>query len=43
MGKEIAIITLHGMGDYKPNYYEELKSKLVKALDTDWQKVAFEP
>jgi hypothetical protein len=43
MEKEIAIITLHGMGDYKPNYYEDLKNKLVKKLDTDWQKVAFEP
>ncbi|PCJ11190.1 MAG: hypothetical protein COB04_19460 [Gammaproteobacteria bacterium] len=43
MEKEIAIITLHGMGDYKPNYYEELKSKLAEKLGTDWQKVAFEP
>ena len=43
MEKEIAIITLHGMGDYKPNYYEDLKNALAKELDDDWQKVAFEP
>ncbi|WP_429140530.1 hypothetical protein [Aeromonas allosaccharophila] len=42
MEKEIAIITLHGMGDYKHDYYEELKCELAKKLDTDWQKVVFE-
>ncbi len=43
MEKEIAIITLHGMGDYKPNYYEKLESELAKRLDNDWAKIAFEP
>ena len=42
MEKDVAIITLHGMGDYKPNYYAGLKSKLAKELDSDWSRVAFE-
>jgi len=43
MEKEIALITLHGMGEYKPLYYKELEDELVKKLGTDWQAVSFEP
>jgi len=43
MAKEIAIITLHGMGNYKPDYYEGLQKKLRKKLGDSWNKVAFEP
>lgn len=43
MEKEIALITLHGMGEYKPNYFYDLKDKLSKSLGSDWSKIAFEP
>ncbi|BBM64916.1 hypothetical protein VA249_15620 [Vibrio alfacsensis] len=43
MNRELAVVTLHGMGDYKPNYFESLKKKLVKKLKDDWSKVAFIP
>ncbi|GAL16044.1 hypothetical protein JCM19233_7066 [Vibrio astriarenae] len=43
MNKEIAVITLHGMGDYKPDYYDGLKKKLIRGLKDDWSKVAFIP
>lgn len=43
MNKEIAIITLHGMGDYKPDYYDGLQKKLIRGLKDDWAKVAFIP
>lgn len=43
MAKDIALITLHGMGDYKPDYYHGLKKKLSKSLGLDWFKVSFQP
>lgn len=43
MDKELAIITLHGMGDYKPNYFHGLKKKLMKSFGDDWSKIAFVP
>ncbi|MEZ9914698.1 hypothetical protein AB4346_18055 [Vibrio breoganii] len=43
MENEIAILTLHGMGDYKPHYYHGLEKKLVKKLKNDWAKIAFVP
>ncbi|WED29426.1 hypothetical protein L3V77_18545 [Vibrio sp. DW001] len=43
MDKELAIITLHGMGDYKPNYFQGLKKKLMKSFGDDWSKIAFVP
>ena len=42
MEKEVALITLHGMGDYKPNYYDSLHEKLSKSLGNEWAKVSFE-
>lgn len=41
--KKVACITLHGMGKYDPNYYVELRDKLVKKLDDNWNQVAFHP
>lgn len=41
--KKIALITLHGMGEYKPNYYVELREKLIKKFASDWEQIAFHP
>lgn len=43
MVKDIAILTLHGMGDYKPKYFEELQDELIEKLGVDWDRVVFEP
>jgi len=43
MEKNIALITLHGMGDYKPNYFDKLHDKLSSKLGLDWSKVSFQP
>lgn len=43
MSKQLAIITLHGMGEYKPNYFQELREELIDDLGDDWSKIAFEP
>lgn len=40
--KEIALITLHGMGKYKPHYYSELEDKLKDMLGDNWAKVSFQ-
>mgnify|MGYP002621560432 CR=1 FL=1 len=41
MEKEVALITLHGMGEYKPNYYDKLHEKLSKSMGEDWARVSF--
>lgn len=43
MAPTVAVLTLHGMGDTKPDYYAELRSQLKKKLGKAWTKVAFEP
>ncbi len=43
MPKNLAILTLHGMGDYKPTYFQELQDELIERLGDDWYKIAFEP
>lgn len=43
MNKSIAVITLHGMGEEKSDYFEGLKKKLAYKLKRDWEKVAFIP
>ncbi|MFT4849294.1 MAG: hypothetical protein ACI83B_001833 [Sediminicola sp.] len=40
--KKVALITLHGMGKYKPNYYSELENKLKGMLGDDWASVSFQ-
>lgn len=39
--KELALITIHGMGKEKPDYYMELESGLKKALGHDWSRISF--
>ncbi|NRF31101.1 hypothetical protein [Vibrio coralliilyticus] len=40
--KEVALITLHGMGKVKPDYYDELEKELKKELGSEWTKVSFQ-
>lgn len=40
--KEVALITLHGMGKVKPSYYSELEEMLKKQLGNKWTKVSFQ-
>jgi len=41
--KEVALITIHGMGKVKLKYYEGLEDKLKKSLgDEYWKRIAFE-
>ncbi len=45
MAKDLAIITVHGMGETKNDYYEKLEKKLRKAVGKDmWDsRVHLEP
>ncbi len=40
--KEVALITLHGMGKVKPSYYFELEEKLKTRLGDKWTRVSFQ-
>lgn len=40
--KEIALITLHGMGKFKPNYFAELEDGLKSALGGNWTRISFQ-
>ncbi|TAK93725.1 MAG: hypothetical protein EPO09_11705 [Aquabacterium sp.] len=40
---KIALITIHGMGKYKPKYYSELEEKLKDKLKASWSEVSFQP
>ena len=40
--KEVALITLHGMGKTKTSYYSELEEKLKSRLGDKWTKVSFQ-
>ena len=40
--KDVALITLHGMGKVKPSYYSELEGKLKNRLGDLWTKVSFQ-
>ncbi len=39
--KEIAVITIHGMGRQKPEYYQGFEQRLKKKLRQNWERVAF--
>jgi len=39
--KEIAVITIHGMGRADQNYYKGFEKRLQKKLGTKWDQVAF--
>ncbi|BAY35183.1 hypothetical protein NIES2107_70940 (plasmid) [Nostoc carneum NIES-2107] len=44
MTKNLAFLTIHGMGETEKEYYQSLKQSLEKTLGKDiWQKVHFEP
>ena len=40
--KEVALITLHGMGEVKKNYFEDLENKLKNNLNDEWNKISFQ-
>jgi len=40
--KEVALITLHGMGQVKPKYYSELEEMLKSRLKNKWDNVSFQ-
>lgn len=40
--KEVALITLHGMGKVKPSYFSDLEDGLKSALNSDWQRISFQ-
>lgn len=42
MAKELAIITLHGMGNTKRNYANKLRVNLAKQLSDIWHNIHFE-
>lgn len=43
MEKKVALITLHGMGEYKPTYHSDLQKILIGEIGDNWDKVVFEP
>lgn len=43
MSKDVALITLHGMGRRKEQYYRELEAGLQRLLGPRWERVAFHP
>ncbi|HED39987.1 MAG TPA: hypothetical protein ENJ13_06110 [Chromatiales bacterium] len=40
--KEVALITLHGMGKKKPHYFSDLEDGLKKSLGNDWMRISFQ-
>ena len=41
MAKEIAVITIHGMGKANPGYYKGFQERLQQKLGKHWSRVAF--
>lgn len=41
--KDVALITIHGMGKVEPTYYLGLQEKLKNKLGAGWERVAFQP
>jgi hypothetical protein len=41
--KKLALLTLHGMGKFKPNYYRDLEDGLQKRLGAGWAAISFQP
>jgi hypothetical protein len=41
MAKKVVLMTIHGMGDTDADYFQKLKKRVKKELDTDWDEVAF--
>ena len=40
--KEIALITLHGMGKVKNSYFSDLESELKERMGDDWTRISFQ-
>lgn len=40
--KEVALITLHGMGKVKPSYFSDLEDGLKSALGDEWVRISFQ-
>lgn len=40
--KDVGLITIHGMGKTKVNYYDDLEEKLKKKLKSNWTRVSFQ-
>lgn len=40
--RDVALITLHGMGKVKESYYSDLEDGLKKAMGNDWVRVSFQ-
>ena len=40
--KEVALITLHGMGKEKPSYFSDLEDGLKDLLGSDWTRISFQ-
>ncbi len=43
MSKDVALITLHGMGRRNERYFSELEAGLQRQLGPRWERVAFHP
>ena len=41
--KKVALITIHGMGKIKPNYYKDIEHAMKHRLGEQWEQVAFRP
>ena len=41
--KDIALVTLHGMGNIKKEYFKDLETNLRERLGSTWNRVAFHP
>ncbi|HAR64604.1 MAG TPA: hypothetical protein DCR55_00090 [Lentisphaeria bacterium] len=39
--KEVALLTLHGMGEVDAGYYDEFEAAIKRELAADWERVAF--
>lgn len=40
--KDVGLITLHGMGEVKEDYYVDLENALKRKLDSVWSRVSFQ-
>ena len=40
--KDVALITLHGMGKVKPNYFSDLEDELRNQIGNEWTRVSFQ-
>ena len=41
MTRTIGLLIVHGMGDTRPDFYQELTTPLAKRLQSDWDRIAW--